>query len=95
MFDEVLVKIIFFLSGSGVTPLPPLSGPTTKKINFFLCVSSNIFSFFKTVRVTSAWVHARTMKEFTCVKENDGPSFAPQKSQQMSLQNLGCLFLDK
>ena len=33
-------KMVFCLVVGGVTPLPPLSGPTTKKTHFFLCVSS-------------------------------------------------------
>ena len=32
-------KVVFCLVVGGVTP-PPLSGPTTKKNTFFLCVSS-------------------------------------------------------
>ena len=35
-------KVVFCLVVGGVTPLPPLSGPTTKKKHFFLCVSSLI-----------------------------------------------------
>jgi hypothetical protein len=33
-------KVVFCLVVRGVTPLPPLSGPTTKKTTFILCVSS-------------------------------------------------------
>ena len=33
-------KVVFCLVVGGVTPLHPLSGPTTKKNTFFLCVSS-------------------------------------------------------
>ena len=35
-------KVVFGLVVGGVTPLPPLSGPTTKKTTFFMCV----FPFF-------------------------------------------------
>ena len=38
-------KVVFCLVVGGVTPLPPLSGPTTKKNTFFLCVSSLIHIF--------------------------------------------------
>ena len=31
-------KVVFCLVVGGVTPLPPLSGPTTKKNTFFMCV---------------------------------------------------------
>ena len=31
-------KVVFWLVVGGVTPLPPLSGPTTKKTLFFMCV---------------------------------------------------------
>jgi len=31
-------KVVFCLVVGGVTPLPPLSGPTTKKTTFFMCV---------------------------------------------------------
>ena len=31
-------KVVFCLAVGGVTPLPPLSGPTTKKNTFFMCV---------------------------------------------------------
>ena len=31
-------KVVFCLVVGGVTPLPPLSGPTTKKKTFFMCV---------------------------------------------------------
>ena len=31
-------KVFFLLSGRGITPPHPLSGPTTKKNTFFMCV---------------------------------------------------------
>ena len=31
-------KVVFCLVVRGVSPLPPLSGPTTKKNTFFMCV---------------------------------------------------------
>jgi len=39
-FSPFIEKSGFLLSGRGVTPLPPLSGPTTKKTTFLLCVAS-------------------------------------------------------
>ena len=39
IFSIYRKKVVFCLVVGGVTP-PPLSGPTTKKTTFFLCVSS-------------------------------------------------------
>ena len=39
-------KVVFCLVVGGVTPLPPLSGPTTKKTTFFMCVFPNSWAFF-------------------------------------------------
>ena len=39
-------KVVFCLVVGGVTPPAPLSGPTTKKTTFFLCVSSLTCSIF-------------------------------------------------
>ena len=44
-------KVVFCLVVGGVTPLPPLSGPTTKKNTVFLCVSSLRLNFFSMIHI--------------------------------------------
>ena len=39
-FPFIEKKVVFCLVVGGVTP-PPLSGPTTKKTTFFMCVFPN------------------------------------------------------
>ena len=88
-------KVVFCLVVGGVTPLPPLSGPTTKKNIFFYVCLPLLLGVFKNLRVPD-WSFAyfkfahRSLKVRLSRSDRGGRTFAhqnfaqgPQNSQKL------------